>query len=147
MGISFEVENFDEVEDFTLTVREQIPVRTMEGLMEMAQNIVEMARAIAPVKTGEYQSGIGWVQMDANTIEIYADAPHSGVVEYGSAPHPIEGNPFLIFFWDKVGKTVAMPHVEHPGTTGQFVLSQAADIIWSQCDRITGQILDDVIDP
>jgi hypothetical protein len=147
MSLRFEVENFDEVENFILTVREQLPVRTMEGLVEMAQNIVNNAKAIAPVKTGEYQSLIDWRMEGDNSVVVFAGADYSAVVEYGSKPHPIDGNPFLIFYFDKMGKMVAMPHVEHPGTTGQLVLSQAADLVWSQCDRITNQILDDVIDP
>jgi hypothetical protein len=147
MSIEIEIENFDEVESSILTIHDQLPVRTMEGLVEMSKNIVEQARAIAPVKSGEYQSLIDWRMEDWNSVIVFAGADYSAVVEYGSKPHPIDGNPFLIFYWDKVGKIVAMPHVEHPGTTGQLVLSQAADLVWSQCDRITKQILDDVLDP
>jgi len=147
MSLRFEIEGAEEVEASLLTISTQLPVRTMEGLVEMSQNIVNHAKAIAPVKTGEYQSLIDWRMEGDNSVVVFAGADYSAVVEYGSKPHPIDGNPFLIFYWDKVGKMVAMPHVEHPGTTGQLVLSQAADLIWSQCDKVTRQILDDVLDP
>jgi len=147
MSIRFEIENADQISSEIFTISTQLPVRTMEGLVEMSQNIVNHAKAIAPVKTSEYQSLIDWRMEGDNSVVVFAGADYSAVVEYGSPAHPIDGNPFLIFYWDKVGKMVAMPHVEHPGTTGQFVLSQAADLIWSQCDKVTRQILDDVLDP
>jgi len=44
-----------------------------------------------------------------------------GFVDVGSEktktrPHPIEGNPLLVFFWPKVGRVVFLPRVNHPGS-------------------------------
>lgn len=31
-------------------------------------------------------------------------------------PHVITGNPLLVFFWEKAGRVVAFPSVNHPGS-------------------------------
>ena len=40
------------------------------------------------------------------------------ILESGARPHVIEGNPFLSFFWEKLGKQVVLRSVNHPGFPG-----------------------------
>jgi hypothetical protein len=48
---------------------------------------------------------------------IRASAPYASFVEYDTAPHPIFGNPWLVFRWK--GVLCHFRYVNHPGTTGQ----------------------------
>lgn len=52
------------------------------------------------------------------------EAPYTLAFEYGSGIHrtrgvpdkyPIRGNPFLAFYWEKIGEFVVLPGVSHPG--------------------------------
>lgn len=43
----------------------------------------------------------------------------------GTEPHPIIGNPRLVFFWPKAGRVVAFPRVDHPGTKPNRFLTKA----------------------
>lgn len=45
---------------------------------------VPQAKAAAPVDTGEYRDGIGG-EVDASGIHLWASAPHSLEVEYGTS--------------------------------------------------------------
>ena len=37
---------------------------------------------------------------------IEYDVPQAEFTEYGTKAHPIVGNPLLVFYWPKVGRTV-----------------------------------------
>lgn len=52
------------------------------------------------------------------------EAPYALAFEYGSGLHatkgkkdkyPIRGNPYLAFYWEKIGEFVVLPTVKHPG--------------------------------
>lgn len=47
----------------------------------------------------------------------------------GTRPHVINGNPFLVFYWPKVGKVVYLRRVNHPGTRPNRFLVDALDAI------------------
>ena len=57
------------------------------------------------------------------SVRIFATSPTANgllpsYLESGTRPHPITGNPWLAFFWDKIGQFVALPRVNHPGFAG-----------------------------
>lgn len=56
-------------------------------------------------------------------------------VQVGSAkvktrPHPIEGNPLLVFDWPKAGGVVYLRHVNHPGSNlGPYLARKLAEAV------------------
>lgn len=104
----------------------------MRGLAVRAQRVQERARQLVGVRTGTLKSSIvkRFAQDPAGpSIQIgvfsgpalaYARFHHEG-----TAPHPIEGNPLLVFFWPKVGRVVFFRHVNHPGTKPNRYLTDA----------------------
>jgi hypothetical protein len=53
------------------------------------------------------------------------------ILESGARAHLIQGNPILSFFWDKVGKQVFFPQVNHPGFSGTQSMKDAFDSMQS----------------
>ena len=49
------------------------------------------------------------------------------IIETGAQPHPIEGNPILAFFWEKLGQQVFFRHVNHPGFKGIRAMERSLD--------------------
>lgn len=54
-------------------------------------------------------------------------AKHAMPIENGSRPHPIVARraPLLVFFWEKVGKWMAVKKVNHPGNKAYAFLRTA----------------------
>lgn len=66
---------------------------------------------------------------DGYSVEITAGVPHAIFVHRGTRPHPIDGNPLLVFDWPKAGGTVFLRHVNHPGTKpNKFMLEAARSV-------------------
>lgn len=62
-------------------------------------------------------------------VSVGSDDPIALIEHEGSPPHVITGNPKLVFYWGKVGRVVAFPKVNHPGTTGSKYLVRALDVL------------------
>lgn len=62
--------------------------------------------------------------MHAYVIAGGAEAPYARIIEEGSKPHTITGNPFLVFP-GKSGDIVFARSVEHPGTRPYGFMGQA----------------------
>lgn len=58
-------------------------------------------------------------------VEVGSEDPIALIEHEGTEPHTIHGNPLLVFWWGKVGRVVAFPKVNHPGTTGSHYLTRA----------------------
>jgi hypothetical protein len=68
----------------------------------------------------------------AGVVEVGSEDDIALIEHEGSHPHVITGNPRLVFFWPKVGRVVAFPKVNHPGTTGSKYLTRALDDLRSR---------------
>ena len=94
----------------------------------------------APKDTGAFAGAHGHeVQRLPNGVRITAGAGVGGrrmrgrigpqqlaqIVVGGSRPHLIEGNPLLAFYWEKAGKFMILPSVNHPGTAPNDYLARA----------------------
>lgn len=104
------------------------PQRDIEA---RAKRVARYAKMYAPAKTGRLRRSIT-VQQARTDIgrydigyEVGASAPYSIYVHEGTAPHRIQGSPLLGFYWPKVGRRIALPYVNHPGTTAQPFLTRA----------------------
>lgn len=51
----------------------------------------------------------------STTIEY--QAPQAAFTDEGTRPHRIQGNPLLVFYWPRAGRTVFLRHANHPGST------------------------------
>lgn len=96
-----------------------------------ATKVLAVAKIEAPSKTGELRRGIRMSQSRdvkgrwSTGYDVESTAPYSLFVIKGTKPHTIEGNPYLAFFWPKVGKFVVFRSVNHPGTRANNFLSRA----------------------
>lgn len=58
-------------------------------------------------------------------VQVGSEAPHAEFHHEGTDPHVITGNPLLVFFWEREGRVVGFPQVNHPGTTANPFLTDA----------------------
>jgi hypothetical protein len=93
---------------------------------------LRLAQIEAPVgKTGALRRGLRKTQSRdvrgrwATGYDVTSTAPHSLFVIRGTRPHTITGNPFLSFFWPKLGRNVVFRSVRHPGTKANNFLGRA----------------------
>jgi hypothetical protein len=92
--------------------------------------VVQRARSLVPVKTGALRNSISMQTGSVGgevSVSISASARHAMWVHEGTAPHSIHGNPLLVFYWPRVGRTVFFRHVNHPGTKAVPFLRDALD--------------------
>ena len=73
-------------------------------------------------KSGETQerTSVRLESLTATTITYIAraDTPQAKWVNDGTPRHPIRGNPWLVFYWARVGRVVRFHEVDHPGYRG-----------------------------
>jgi hypothetical protein len=112
------------------------------GWHELGHRMLDRSKATAPVSSddrnvrpGNAGSGGGPTGSLVESMELrfvyggdprieigskltVGDAGYSlfDIVESGTDPHPITGNPTLAFDWPKAGGVVFLAHVNHPGT-------------------------------
>lgn len=58
-----------------------------ERRYRIASQAADIARAAAPVDTGEYRGGIG-VEVEGNDVRLVDDDPEAGFKEYGTSDTP-----------------------------------------------------------
>lgn len=85
-----------------------------------------IAQGEAPQKTGKFASGIrfrsfqrgGFAAGEGGTMGFTVSTPQplGRWIIKGTRPHIIRGNPYLSFYWPKVGRRVVFRFVNHPGT-------------------------------
>lgn len=94
--------------------------------------IIPAMRDAAQENTGAMKAGIHAdpASTDGQIVSttIYSDAEYSSFMDQGTRDHDIFGNPFLAFYWQKIGQFVVLPYVHHPGTVGSgFFTETMAD--------------------
>lgn len=89
---------------------------------KVGNEIVEIATATAPVKTGNYQSQITYD--GANTVTAHAN--YSAAIEYGTAERIIEAKNAKVLHFKKDGQDVFAKRVKHPATAPNPVMRNAA---------------------
>lgn len=79
-------------------------------------------RTIAGLKSGFPRDFLGPQIVKRVTMTEQGPWVIIGAVRLRTQPHPIVGNPLLVFYWPKVGRVVAFRRVNHPGSNfGQYV--------------------------
>lgn len=88
------------------------------------------AQQEAPKKSSAFASAINFrtfVGGDSVGFNVYAPEPLSTFIREGTRPHIIAGSPLLAFFWERVGRRMVLPFVNHPGTQANDYLQRAYD--------------------
>lgn len=76
------------------------------------------------------------VKMVENSKELYGTvysdpnmfpAAAAASLEKGSVAHEIAGNPYLAFYWAKLGRNVVFRRVHHPGYPGKSYMQSSLD--------------------
>jgi hypothetical protein len=88
-------------------------------------NIVTVARALAPFRTGYLRDSIHADIEGPLQVMLRADASYAAMLEYGTRAHDIFGNPVL--HWQKNGQDFFATRVHHPGTRPYLFLNGAID--------------------
>lgn len=107
-------------------VRADIGIALENATREIAERVSQIARGLAPKKTGTYMRGIIKRQLGGKKWMIVATAPHSIFVELSTRPHIIRPVRAKTLRFETRGKTIFASYVRHPGTRGQHVMKRAA---------------------
>lgn len=73
-------------------------------------------RTIASLKEGFPRDFLG--PTIVKRVVMASNGPHVivGSERVRTKPHGIDGNPLLVFFWQKTGRVMFLRHVNHPGS-------------------------------
>jgi hypothetical protein len=118
-----------------------VPIIGLEDeIRELAQQIVENAAEAlmsdlledAPVATGELLDSAYGPEIDADGLSatVGFGAPQSDWTDQGVAPHGIDGNPTMTFFWPDGPEgpgVYSYNHVNHPGQEATHWFSDRVD--------------------
>lgn len=83
-------------------------------------------------RSGQLRDSIVKRIREPGVVEVGSEDPIALLHHEGTPPHVITGNPRLVFFWPKVGRVVAFPKVNHPGTRPNPYLVKALDVLRSR---------------
>lgn len=114
---------------------------------EIQPRVIGYLQTFAPRRTGAFADSIRADQFRSNgaiKIRFTAAGPLAGWITKGTRAHQIQGNPFLAFFWEKVGNRVVFAAVNHPGTAPNQFVRQAiasADVDLRSALKVAGHNL------
>ena len=126
MSVEIYVTGLDEAIEWFDRTAENLKQEVQMALEELAQQIADYARMIAPVRTGGYQASIYGKAVGEWEIVIGSDYRVAAIIEYGSQPHFIRARDAeaLHFFLDD-GTEIFAKFVRHPGTLPNPVIHNA----------------------
>lgn len=107
------------------------------SLARLASMTVRFAKLDAPKKTGHLMGSIKYKKLSGPggiTFEAGSNARHALWMEKGTRPHlitPKKPGGMLVFFWPKMGKTVHLKSVNHPGTKAYRFMEKGFDKAWA----------------
>jgi phage gpG-like protein len=106
--------------------RAEIDAAITRYLEKVAVAIEADAKAGCPRDTGRLAESIHHEIADGGkTARIGTNVDYALPTEFGSMPHIIRGNPWLAFYWEKMGADFVGREVHHPGTPEQPFLRPA----------------------
>lgn len=118
-------------------VRAELGIALENASAEVAERALQLARGLAPKKTGRYVRGLVKRRLGKTRWLIAATAPHSPYVEYSTRPHVIRPVRARALRFRVDGHVVFATRVRHPGTRGQHVLRRTAQLARSMASLIT----------
>ena len=108
-------------------IPEEIAPIVRDAMRQGARWILEEARNLCPVDTGELRNSIKIRERGAYEFHVVADTEYAYFVEYGTRPHIIRPRKAKVLRWfDRwTGKPIFARYVRHPGTRRQPFLRPA----------------------
>lgn len=119
-----------------------------ETVQQLIEDGKQLSLDMAPVghkqdpRTPTLQEGMFAEMLSRTQGRWGCAARHALPIEFGAAPHPIHGNPFLYFFWESEGRDwipgLLGPFdvVNHPGNAAQPFLRPAFAAIKNEASRV-----------
>lgn len=106
-----------------VNIRKTSQLRGLELVIPTAQRVRDVAKKIAPNKTGKLRKSIrmqrkvtaAYVRADVGSLLVYAASQHEGAKPHTFGPRRAQ---LLKFYWVREGVTFVGPKVRHPGNKG-----------------------------
>jgi len=114
---------------------------TAERIKSYQEQFIAMNQSIV---TGNMHDTIFVDPIGDGEAEVGATAlsdkgyPYPKLIEQGSPPHVIEGNPLLAFDWPKEGVFVITHSVQHPGSSPKPFVQPSLDYIKDDIEELIG---------
>ena len=144
MSLSINVSGLNEAIEVLHDLPESIRANVSSDMEDAIAYAASYAQSIAPVRTGYYQDNIGYEKVGDFEFCLYAGAPYSMFVEYGTMPSPGRYVP-------AIDRRLINPDLPgfgmHPGTPAQYILTQAMDINELAIESAIESGIDKAIDP
>lgn len=110
-----------------VNIRKTAQAKGREVVIPTAERVRDVARRIAPSKTGKLRKSIRmqrkitarYVRADVGSLLPYAAAQHEGAKPHTFGPRRAQ---LLKFYWAREGITFVGPKVRHPGNKGHEYL-------------------------
>jgi hypothetical protein len=124
------------------TAADNLAMATAERIKSYQEQFIAMNQSVV---TGTMQdsifvdpSGYGDGEVEVGATALSDEGfPYPVVIENGSRPHPIEGNPLLAFNWP--GKGFIITHsVQHPGTSPKPFVEPSLEYISRDLEELVG---------
>jgi HK97 gp10 family phage protein len=132
LDVSITVTGLTEAQDYFESAGNTLVEKVSDKLNDICQQIVDYARSIAPVKTGEYAASIGYEQTGPLSFTIFAGSDHAAYVEFGTSPHWIIPRNVSALHFEVEGEEVFAKYVMHPGTAPQLIIHNAKKLFIPQ---------------
>jgi len=128
----------------------------MQAIKDGLNVIASQAKKTAPVDTGRYMSSIGATSRAKEGIHevrtlgaeivgrVGSRVKYAPYIELGTPPHIIRAKrkKALSFYWAKLGKTITVKSVQHPGTRARHILENAVRIKADTVRRMISQAVE-----
>lgn len=116
LRISIQIQGLDELISKVQAFSESASQLIQETMLDSAtENIVAVAKSLAPKKTGQLADSI-YAEILENGIAIVADKSYAPYMEFGTAPHEISARNATVLHWTQGGQDFFVRSVHHPGT-------------------------------
>ena len=116
MRIEFEISGLEEMvqrcEAFQDDAAEQIQEAILDSIQE---NVIPLAKALAPKKTGALVASIDVIPSEPPNILLVAHKFYAPFLEFGTRPHNIEARNAKALHWQKGGQDFFAKKVHNPG--------------------------------
>ena len=112
------------------SLRRQLTAQARAVAPRVSEGWTRSVQAAEPQVTGRMRSATATTAQVLPrrivwTLEV--DTPYAEPAIRGARPHQITGNPLLVFFWPKAGRTVFFRRVNHPGNPPNRQTERAID--------------------
>lgn len=116
LQIQFEMSGLDEIVQKCQAFQSDAAETIQEAILDsIKENVIPLAKALAPKKTGALAGSIDVVPLEAPNVALVATKEYAPYMESGEMPHEIEARNAKVLHWTKDGQDFFAKKVMHPG--------------------------------